>query len=304
MLYKIMVSGKTYGERVREKAVNWIDKFDSSLKSNKDMQQNLDSIEEFMNTYSDSLDVKKFLNEMYKIYKKHKDKLGETTTQCAFEFFTKHMDPELKSTYLADEFDSSLMNNRVVEILNNIEKFMEKYPDSLDVKKFLDRMYKTYEKHKDKLGDITMQWVFEFFTKHMYPDLKSTYLADVFEDYLINNKKCENFKYLLNKIACFMREQDKTSMFNIWNSKVSDALLEKMQSIYYKHKYSYKYKLPGNEFTSLFILNWFQDHESVQDRWRNTKCSNSAVKQEIPQYLMKMISRPQRYNSKYNNLRY
>ena len=204
-----------------------------------------------------------------------------------------------KADHWIKEFDSSLMKNHTPRF-EEIETFIENNSDSLDVNKFLDRMYEHYKKHKNKLDETTTQRVFEFFTKHMYPDLKSTYLADVFEDYVKKNKSKDDFEYLLNKIACFMREQDKTSMFNIWNSKVSDALFEKMNRIYNKWWGCMK----ENFAAFRFINDWFDQFDTVGHRWYYAKCSNSSVKQEIPQHIMKMISRPQRYISKYKNLRY
>lgn len=112
-----------------------------------------------------------------------------------------------------------------------------------------------------------------------------------------NKDKINNWKEILTRIACFMRQQDKKQeWYNFFDSTIVKGMLQEMKDLYNKNKN----KL--SEEIQQLVDNWFSHHSNTFSRWNiDAKCT---FKQDIPQYLIKMITRPQRYNSNYSNLRY
>lgn len=112
-----------------------------------------------------------------------------------------------------------------------------------------------------------------------------------------NETNIKAWNEVLTKIACFMRNQDKKQKwYNFSNSELVKYMLKDMKDSYNENK---------NELSKTiqrFVDNWFSDHSDSFSRWDiDAECT---FKQDIPQYLIKMITRTQRYNSNYSNLRY
>lgn len=115
--------------------------------------------------------------------------------------------------------------------------------------------------------------------------------------YRLERKSTIRWDYILKNIACFMRKQDKKQeWYNVLNSNIVDNMLQEMKELYNKNKNEL------SEEIQQLLDNWFSKHSNTFSRWKSA--SECTFKQDIPQYLMKMITRPQRYNSNYNNLRY